>query len=144
MSIRHFGLALATLTLACAPAAFADAVTWAFWNLPTTVSPTAGVETGTIGSVSVTYTGEIQFVHASGVGNFNYFQPVSTYVGGPVGNAATDGGMIAIDGNPGVTDKFTFSTPVTNLVFSSVSLGQPGIATQYTFDRGFNIVACGP
>ena len=144
MRTRNFGLLLATLTLASAPAAFASTVTWADWNTPTTVSATAGVETGTIGSVNVTYTGEIQFVNASNVGNTNYFQPTSTYVGGVVGNASTNGGLIAIDGNSGVTDTFTFSTPVTGLVLSEVSLGQPGIGTEYTFNDGFSIVACGP
>lgn len=105
-------LFLSLFLLAAIPSAFADTVTWATWNAPTTVSPTAGVETGTIGSVNVTYTGEIQFVNASNAGHFNYFQPLSTYVGGVVGNASTNGGMIAIDGNPGVTDTFTFSTPL--------------------------------
>jgi hypothetical protein len=106
--------------------------------------PAIGVETGTIGSVNVTYTGEIQFIHASNTGQYNYFQPLSTYVGGVVGNAPTDGGMIGIDGNPGMTDTFTFSTPVSGLVFSVVSLGQPGVGTQYTFDNDFSIAACGP
>lgn len=137
-------LFLSLLLLATVPSAFADTVTWANWNAPTTVSPTVGVETGTIGSVNVTYTGEIQFVNASNVGNYNYFQPTSTYIGGVVGNASTNGGMIGIDGNPGVTDTFTFSTPVSGLVLSEVSLGQAGIGTNYTFNDGFSIVACGP
>lgn len=134
----------AALLAMAQPSAFADTVTWAVWNTPTTVSPTAGVETGTIGSVNVTYTGEIQFVNTSNTGHFNYFQPTTTYVGGAVGNAATNGGMIAISGNNGMTDTFTFSTPVSGLVLSEVSLGQPGIGTQYTFNDGFSIVACGP
>ena len=135
---------LSLLLLAAIPPAFADTVTWAVWNTPTTVSPTAGVETGAIGGINVTYTGEIQFVNASNAGHFNYFQPTTTYVGGVVGNAPTNGGMIAIDGNNGMTNTFTFSAPVTGLVFSEVSLGQPRIGTQYTFDSGFDIVACGP
>lgn len=144
MRIASPRLFLSLLLLAAVPSAFADTVTWATWNTPTVVSPTVGVETGTIGSVNVTYTGEIQFVNASNVGNYNYFQPTSTYEGGAVSNASTNGGMIAIDGNPGVTDTFTFSTPVSGLVLSEVSLGQSGIGTNYTFNDGFSIVACGP
>jgi hypothetical protein len=138
MKIRNI-FAVATFAALSASSAFADPVTWAV--LPTTVSPTAGVETGSIGSVNVTYTGEIQFVDTPG--SFNYFLPLSTYVGGVAGNAPTDGGMIAIDGNPGVTDTFTFSAPVSGLVFSVVSLGQGGVPTTYDFNDSFSIVACG-
>ncbi len=140
MKIRAI-FAVATLAALSASSAFASTVTWAVWNSPTTVSATAGVETGSIGSVNVTYTGEIQFVDTPG--SFNYFTPTSTYVGGVVGNAPTDGGMIAIDGNPGVTDTFTFSTPVSGIVFSVVSLGQGGIPTTYDFNNAFTIAACG-
>lgn len=45
---------------------------------------------------------------------------------------------------PGFTGTLNFSSAVSGIVFSEVSLGQPGIATQYTFDKGFNIEACGP
>lgn len=137
-------LLLSLFLLAALPTAFADTVTWGTWNEPTIISPIAGVVSGTIGSVNVTYVGEVQFVNASNAGNFNYFQPTSTYVGGVVGNASTNGGMIGIDGNNGTTDTFTFSTPVSGIVFSVVSLGQSGIGTNYTFNDGFSIVACGP
>jgi hypothetical protein len=144
MRIVSLRFLLSLLLLAVVPSAFADTVTWATWNQPTIINPIAGVVSGTIGSVGVTYVGEVQFVNASNTGAFNYFQPVSTYVGGVVGNAPTNGGMIAIDGNNGTTDTFTFSTPVTGLVLSEVSLGQTGIGTNYTFDSSFSIVACGP
>ncbi|WP_353064917.1 PEP-CTERM sorting domain-containing protein [Tunturibacter psychrotolerans] len=139
MRFPSLSLVVSSLLLAAAPAAFADTVTWADWN-----APTKGVVTGTIGTVGVTYSGEISFVNASNVGNFNYFQPIGSYVGGVVGNAATNGGLIAITGAPGNTDTFNFSTAVSGIVLSEVSLGQPTIATQYTFDQGFSIEACGP
>lgn len=139
MRFLSFRLVVSSLLLAAAPAAFADTVTWADWN-----AAAKGVVTGTIGTVGVTYSGEISFVDPSNVGAFNYFQPTTSYVGGVVGNASTNGGMIAITGAPGITDTFNFSTAVTGIVFSEVSLGQPGVATQYTFDQGFNIEACGP
>lgn len=137
-------LFLSFLLLAAVPSAFADTVTWATWSAPTIISPVVGVVDGTIGSVNVTYVGEVQFVNASNTGAYNYFQPTSTYVGGVVGNAPTNGGMIAIDGLNGTTDTFNFSTPVTGIVLSEVSLGQAGIGTNYTFNDGFSIVACGP
>jgi PEP-CTERM motif-containing protein len=140
MRLSSLALALGSILLTAAPAAFADTVTWADWN----ALNKAGVETGSIGGVNVTYTGEISFVNASNAGNFNYFQPTSTYVGGVVGNASTNGGMIAVTGAPGITDTFNFSTAVTGLVLSEVSLGQFGIGTNYTFNDGFSIVACGP
>jgi hypothetical protein len=140
MRISSAHLCLSLVLLAAVPSTLADTVTWATWNAPTT----PGVVTGTIGSVNVTYTGEVQFVNASNVGAYNYFQPTSTYVGGVVGNASTNGGMIAIDGANGMTDTFTFSAPVTGLVLSEVSLGQSGVGTNYTFDSPFSIAACGP
>jgi hypothetical protein len=139
MRFPSFRVVVSSLLLAAAPAAFADTVTWADWN-----AASKGIVTGTIGSVGVTYSGEISFVDASNVGAFNYFQPTTSYVGGVVGNASTNGGMIAITGAPGVTDTFNFSTAVSGIVFSEVSLGQPGVGTQYTFNQGFDIEACGP
>lgn len=123
--------------LAASPA-LADVVTYANIN-----APVGGVVNGTIGSVSFTYTGEISFVQASNTGQFNYFIPTSTYTSSTVSNAPTNGGTIAITGN-GTTNTFTFSTPVTGLIFSEVSMGQGGIPTTYNFNTPFMVLSCGP
>jgi hypothetical protein len=138
MQFRNFSYICLAAALACAPRAFADNVTYADWT-----SSTGSTVSGTIGSVNVGYSGEISFSQLSNMSNFNYFMPTTTYTSSTVSNAPTDGGLIAIDGN-GTTDTFTFSTPVTGLIFSEVSMGQPGIGTTYTFDTPFTVLSCGP
>jgi hypothetical protein len=124
------------LSLAASPA-FAANVTYA--NIS---APVNGVVSGSIGGITFTYSGETAFVNASNTGAFNYYNPVSTYTSTTVSNAPTNGGLIAIVGN-GTTNTFTFSSPVTDLVFSEVSLG--GVrSTSYTFDQPFTVLSCGP
>lgn len=140
MRMRNLGPLVMLLALAAAPRAFADPVTYATWN----AFPGGSTETGTIGTVGFTYSGEIDFVHQSGVGNYNYFLPLSTYTSALVPNAPTDGGILALSGN-GTTDTITFSTPVTGLILSEVSLGGGGgQTTSYTFSDNFSIISCGP
>jgi PEP-CTERM motif len=138
MHNRSLLLAALILALATCPAAFAGTVSWTVWN---SCAPSSA--TGTMGGVGVTYSGEISFCHQSGVGNFNYFIPTSTYTSATASNAPTDGGMIAINGTP-ATHTFTFASPVTNLVLSEVSLGQPNLPVTYNFNDSFTILSCGP
>lgn len=140
MPNRRFFLVALILALATCPAAFAGTVSWTVWN---SCTPSSGIDTGTMGGVGVTYTGEVDFCNQSGVGNFNYFIPLSTYTSTTASNAPTDGGMIAISGTT-ATHTFTFSSPVTNLILSEVSLGQPGLPVSYNFDDSFTIISCGP
>lgn len=139
MQKRQLCLLFTLLALAVCPAAFAGTVSWTVWNC----SPKSGGATGTMGGVGVTYTGEISFCNSSGVGNFNYFIPTSTYTSATVSNAPVDGGMIAISGTPAI-HTFTFDSPVTNLVLAEVSLGQPNIPVTYNFNDSFTILSCGP
>ena len=123
--------------VSAAPAAFAGTITYA------TINPgTGNGTTGTIGSVSFTYTGAYAFIDASNTGATNFFTPISTYTSSTVSNAPTDGGLIAIS-DSGLTHTFTFSTPVTDLIFSEVSLGQPSVPTSYTFNSSFTVLSCG-
>jgi hypothetical protein len=128
---------LLALALSAAPATFAATVTYA------TLGPgTATGTTGTIGSISFTYAGTYAFIDASNTGATNFFTPLSTYTSSTVSNAPTDGALIAIE-DTGLTHTFTFSTPVTDLVFSEVSLGAPGTPTSYTFNSTFTVLSCG-
>lgn len=133
MRIKNIGPLVIVLALAAVPCAFASPVTYATWN-----NPSGNTVTGTIGSIGVTYTGEINFVS-----HFNYFLPLSTYTSSTVSNAPTTGGMIAITGNGTTTNTFTFSQPISGLILSEVSLGGYR-STSYTFDHNFSILSCGP
>jgi len=138
--MKHLNAAcfLIVLVACAAPAAFAGTVTYA------TINPgTSTGTTGTIGGVSFTYTGAYAFIDASNTGAYNYFTPTSTYTSATVSNAPTDGGMISIS-DTGLTHTFTFSTPVTDLILSEVSLGEPSIPTSYTFNSDFTVLSCGP
>ena len=126
------------LVLSATSGAFAETITYA-----TIAAGTASGTTGTIGGVSFTYTGAYAFIDASNTGAANFFTPVSTYTSPTVSNAPTDGGLIAIS-DSGLSHTFTFSTPVTDLIFSEVSLGQPGTPTSYTFNSSFTVLSCGP
>jgi hypothetical protein len=127
-------------SLALTPGAFADTTTWA--NITSGAAGTNGSASGNIGSVDFTYTGETYFVNLSG-NTTNYFQPTSTYTSATVTNAPTDGALIAITGTD-TEHTITFSAPVTGLIFSEVSLGQPSIDTMYTFNQEFTVLSCGP
>jgi hypothetical protein len=136
-NLQAVGLLLG-LSVIAAPSAIADTVTNA------TINPgTATGTTGTIGGVSFTYTGTSAFIDASNTGATNFFTPTGTYTSPTVSNAPTDGGMIAIS-DSGLTHTFTFSTPVTDLIFSEVSLGASGTPTSYTFTSPFTVLSCGP
>ena len=129
---------LLALALSAGSATFAETITYA------TIDPgTATGTSGTIGGISYTYSGAYAFIDASNTGATNFFTPVSTYTSSTVSNAPTDGGLIAIS-DSGLTHTFTFSTPVTDLIFSEVSLGAPGSPTSYTFNSSFTVLSCGP
>jgi hypothetical protein len=138
--MRKFLFVLAIL--AASRMALADTVTWASWNTGGTTGSN-GVATATIGSVNVTYNGELEFITAANPANFNYFAPPATYVGGSVSNAPpAANGFLGIDGTA-TTHTLTFSTAVTGVVFSFISLGQPSVHTTYNFNQPFTIEACG-
>jgi hypothetical protein len=135
VAARRFVFAL---VLSAASTAFAETITYA------TIDPSTATGTsGTIGGISYTYTGAYAFIDASDTGATNFFTPFSTYTSSTVSNTPTDGGLIAIS-DTGLTHTFTFSTPVTDLIFSEVSLGQPGIPTSYSFNSSFTVLSCGP
>jgi PEP-CTERM motif len=141
MRLRNLGHLLISLSLATASSAFADTVTYA------TIGPSssgASSVSGTIGSVGFTLTGGTSFVDASGSGDTNYFgapAPSSTYTSSTVTNAPTDGALIGLSANG--TETITFSTAVTGLILSEVSLGGGSTTTSYAFNDPFTVLSCG-
>jgi hypothetical protein len=135
--------ALIALSLAAAPCAFADTVTYA-----TITASTGSVVTGTVDGVGFTITGTTAFVQFSNTGATNYFTdssktgPGSVYVGGNIGNAPTDGALVALS-LPNQTYTIAFDAPVSGLVFSEVSLGPAGGDVTYSFDQDFVVETCG-
>lgn len=88
-------------------------------------------------TVSVSYSGEIDFTQINNAG-FDYYSPSTTFAGGP-----TTSDMIAISGNT-TEHTFTFSSPLLDPTIAIVSLGQPGVGVTYNFNAPFTILSQGP
>jgi PEP-CTERM motif-containing protein len=137
---------VAKILVACSavvgPAAGAQ-ITWTNWTSFTT-SSTAGTGTGTMGGIGVSYRGEVEGgSQTSSGGGTQYYNPSApghnfdpaTY--GPNG-PGTNPGFVQIygqDRNP-ITNTLTFSTPVNDLYFAIISMGQQTIPVTYTFSTG--------
>lgn len=129
-------LSLLSISLTVAfTSAEAATVTWADWTTNTSA---------TIGTVDVTYSGEL-----SGLSALNYpsWTPSSTFADGViVSNAPPPSGrMVQLFGGGGtgaVTDTLTFSAPVIDPVFAIWSLGPSPVAS-FVFDATPTFVAGG-
>ena len=128
---------IASLTLpACA-----DTIAWTNWTSVTPGSPGSG--TGTIGSLSVSYSGQTSAL----LHNYPSWTPTGTFSGGIVGNAPpAANNSIQIEGGVPYTETITFSSPVVDPIFAIWSLGQGGIAASFNFTASepFNVLAGGP
>lgn len=138
MKKRLLGVALAVLASATAANA---TVVWTDWTSGTT-GTTSGSATGTMGGVTVTYTGEMEALNPD-VSNWS---PASTWQGGPVTNAPSGQSGIQLFGGPNTaTDTLTFSTAVLNPVLAIVSLGNSGNTSSFNFTTSsFTVLGGGP
>jgi hypothetical protein len=136
-------LITATLAISGANAATVD---WTNWNAATSTGQTGGAVTGTIGSVDISYSGEISTAH--GMTTQPLYTPTSSWVGGTVSNAPPPNSLtISLQGGPGtLTDTITFTNgPVLNPILSIWSLGQGGDPTSFVFTTSnFTIEQSGP
>ena len=151
---------LLTCTLIAAPAVAGAQITWTNW---TSMTPgTAGSATGNIGPVTVTYTGQVQPGSQTSAGGTQYFNPTnpdghtfspSTYQnGGTVPNGPnTNPGFIQLINPSGlnqagapIQNTITFSSPVSRLFFSLISVGQSGDPITYSFNQSFTLATQGP
>ena len=131
------------LVMGMAGLSFGGTVDWASWT-----SSGSSTASGTIGSVGVTYTGELAFAQINNTGTYYYTDATKIAVGAPytsatVANLPPTSDIIAIDGDA-TTHTIIFSSPVTNPVMAIVSLGQSGVHTTYNFDQPFTILSQGP
>lgn len=105
-------------------------------------SSTATTATGSLfGSITVSYSGEIAFTQTSS--GTNFWSPTGTFTTATISNGPPNSDIVAIDGTA-TTHTVTFSSPVTDVIMDILSLGQPGLGTQYIFNQPFSIVQIGP
>jgi len=128
------------LTLCTGIVGFANPVVWTDWTFATPGSP--GSASGSMGNVSVSYSGEISFAQTAG--GTNYWIPDSPYLSGTVSNAPPDPDIVALVGGNAIVNTITFGDPVVNPIMAIVSLGRPGLLVEYLFDRPFDVLSFGP
>jgi hypothetical protein len=136
------GALIAAAALAAAGSSHAAHVTWNVWD-PGSIhqDPTNGSISGTMGTLSVAYTGEVGTFEQ----NYPSWTPDSTYVGGSVDNAPDPAdGIFHIVGGTNNVNTITFSQAVVDPVIAIWSLGQSGGQASFDFDAPFTVEAGGP
>ena len=137
------------LPLICAMGAFlgsaqageAGIISWTDWTANT---PGAlGSASGTLGSVAVTYSGEVNGNTQTNGGGTNYWVPINAYLSATVGNAPPGTDIITLIGGNATVNTITFSLPLLNPVMAILSLGQGGVPVDYNFDQPFTILSFG-
>lgn len=128
-----FKPAFVVAALALAGVAHAD-VDWVDW----TASDAATV-TGSVNGIGVTYRGGRDFAQIIN-GGTNYWAPSTPYISPTVPNAPSNTDIIGLSTTGGT---LLFSEAVTNPIMAIVSLGQPGVGTQWHFDAPFQILSQG-
>ena len=103
----------------------AATITWNQWN-----SNTATTVDGTMGSVAVTFTGDLSGGYYTGYPSWG---PATTWADGSVIANGPSGGIVRLFGGNTTTNTVTFSTPVIDPVFAIWSLGQGGITASFDF-----------
>jgi hypothetical protein len=113
------------------------AVSWTDWT--SAVIGPSGSASGTMGTVSVTYSGEVLFAQTSE--GINYWNPSAPYLSQYVDNAPPDSDIVALVGGNQTVNRITFSSPVVNPVMAIVSLGNAAAVVQYRFDTPFDVLS---
>ena len=147
--LKRIAMLVSTTVIVTAfvPTAAAATVDWTVWNSANAGNP--GTASGTIGTINVSYSGEISFAQTSGGVNTNggastnYWIPSTPYDSGTVTNAPPDFGIIALKGGNDTLNTVTFDTLVTNPVMAISSLGSLNISVQYDFNAPFTLLSAG-
>lgn len=137
MSTLAFAIALACPALA----ARAGMITWTNWD--SIAYGDNGSASGTMGSVSVSYTGEVASPSQTASGPTNYWNPATPYLSSTVDNAPGDNGIVTLTGGHSIHQTLTFDTPVTDPIIALVSVGQDNVPVHYVFDQAFTILSSG-
>lgn len=121
---------------AVAPVQAMAAADWTLWT-----SAGASTASGTIGSITVTYTGSLEGVDYS---SYIYDVPAS-FTSGVIDNTPGSNGTIRMTGGTTGVNNFHFSAPVVNPVMDLFSVGQNGVPVTFNFLNGatFTILSQG-
>jgi hypothetical protein len=127
--------------------AWADVIAWTDWT-SFTAGTTNGTATGTIGSVGVSYSGQVlSNSNTNNTAGGVSWGPASTFSGGSISNPPPFRDIITLQGGTGTgTNTIRFSTPVVDPVMAIWSLGAPGALASFVFTASepFTIQSGGP
>ena len=133
--------AVCALSLAF-PLSLQASTVWTDWMTATLGDSSTGSASGTLGGVTISYTGEVTGSYIGG-GPSSYWQPESSFMGGVVDTSPLAAGDIILTGATDVTGTISFSAPVVDPVIAIWSLGSSEIDS-FTFAETPTLVAGGP
>jgi hypothetical protein len=122
----------------CSPAA--SALNWTDWKTADTqASHAEGTAVTSDGSIDVAYTGEVALAGTQGSPYFAFDAFRTAAV-----PTEPNGDFVGLVGGAGTgTHALTFSKPVRDPYMAIISLGQPGVTSNYVFDAPFTILSQG-
>lgn len=129
------------MVMGMAGVSFGALVDWADWTSAT--AGNAGSVSGTIGSITVNYSGEVKFAQTSG-GTDYWNTPSTPFISPAVQNAPPASDLIALVGGNAIVNTITFGQSVANPVMAILSLGQTSNNVTYNFVQPFTILSYGP
>lgn len=117
------------------------ATIWTDWTGATTGAP--GAATGTLGGVTVSYSGELGGFVINGTSPI--WNPASTYVGGTsTTSPSVVGDDLRLSGSTAGVRTISFSSAITNPLVAIWSLGAPGAQATMTFVETPTLEVGGP
>jgi hypothetical protein len=128
--------------LAVALALHGQGVVWTGW---TAADTNAGTASGTMGGVTVNYSGEVdQYSTVNNFGATYLWAPGSTFTNSLVPMLPGTSDIIRLGGGLGITSTLTFSTPVNDLIIDITSVGSiSGTTNSFIFNQPFTILSQG-
>lgn len=139
--MKKYLLAGLAMTALAAQSATAGTIGWTDWTAAT--NGANGSATGHIGSIDVSYTGDVTFAQLGTGTNFWTQGNPAPYTGNAVvDNAPTASEMIAMS-RAGITNTVLFSQAVTDPIMAIVSQGQYGLPVTYDFNSPFSVLSEG-
>jgi PEP-CTERM motif len=116
---------------------------WTDWTSVTLGANGGGSAAGTLGSVGVSYSGELD--NAVINGSSSIWSPNSSFIGGTSTTSPSSAGDdLRLNGSSTGINTITFSSAVDDPLIAIWSLGAPGIAASFTFDATPTVEAGGP
>jgi hypothetical protein len=131
MPIALFSLSVQPVTTS------GGSVEWVNWTSAT--SGSTGSASGTLGGISVSYSGDVLFAQTNGLGT-DYWLPSSPFLSATVPDGPPNADIVALTGGNSAVDTISFSRSVTNPILAINSLGEPGYGAKLVFNGASPVI----